>query len=196
MTVDEKFRAELEKKIGIKVLIIAFLAFSLTVTESFLSLKTPNILHIAEVGTGVLTLYCIGSIWLHHILLLNFFLKEKVPYYVDTHTVSINNSLVIYGGAGVDYEIPFSELAMHCKIAGRTDIEHILTNDIVCYILFKDGSTTYGLCGELVPQGLRKIASSIVHQNSLTSETWIDEITDFYKSAEKYRHDTGQCESD
>lgn len=52
------------------------------------------------------------------------------------------------------FEIPFSELAMHCKVAGRTDYTEIVGGDYV-YIKFKDNSIIHGLSCELIPHFFR-----------------------------------------
>ena len=42
-------------------------------------------------------------------------------------------------------EIPHSECAMHCKIAGRIDYIAFITNGRYCYVKFADNTTCHGL---------------------------------------------------
>jgi len=56
----------------------------------------------------------------------------------------------------IDREIPCSELAMHCRVAGKIAQRIAVTTDKrYAYVLCTDGSFVDGLVGEVVPFGAR-----------------------------------------
>ena len=75
-------------------------------------------------------------------------------------------------------EIPFSELAMHCNIAGRTDFCEFLVNEVYAYVRFNDRSMCHGLISEVVPWEIQRYLPAA---RSYTSPKWAELVNNFIR---------------
>jgi len=68
----------------------------------------------------------------------------------------------------MNFEIPHSELAMHCQFAGKQCVAVIVSPSVnYAYVLTEDGEWTHGLLNEVMPPSHNKWAATVAWEEPI-----------------------------